>query len=62
MTGEVPRMRNNAGWLGARFHDGSMAGGGFTVPNIRAMASGGRKLAKRPHMAGNLGPRAAADK
>ena len=36
--------------VGAMFQVGSRFGKGFTVPNNRARASAGRKLAYRPHM------------
>ena len=39
-----------ASMVGAMFHVGARFGSGFTVPNILAMASAGRKLAYRPHM------------
>ena len=41
---------------GATFHDGGRFGIAFTVRNIRAMNSGGRVDANRPHMRGERAP------
>jgi hypothetical protein len=38
--------------VGATFQDGARFGSGFVVPKIRAMASVGKKLAKRRTRAG----------